>query len=361
MPNALAMDIDNRYKSVLKEAERYHLRHLSELNLRTYFNTLNQEQEKIVDELDDLRKELNSFKEANNPSAVLESKDSIRRLKNRFTEVKDEKKKVWNALQEKILYNRQLVYFKHDWIIKAKEGLIFFLIMFVLGLLYIEFTTPSLSGEIKNQFFWLDTIACGFFLLNFFFELRLSDSWRWYWRTHWIDFITSIPIPTAEVLRLGRTARLLRLIRFLRVLRTLRFVGFIARGLDKYAEVMDVNLMKRSFIYAVMLLLSGGLIIFFIEQDQGAGVSTVSESIWWSFTTLVTGGYGDIHNPQSGLGRALTVILVIAGMILVGVFTATLTSLLVADDAEKIQEIQESQNELREKLDALANRIKNKE
>ena len=42
---------------------------------------------------------------------------------------------------------------------------------------------------------------------------------------------------------------------------------------------------------------------------------------------MVTGGFGDIHNPLSSGGRLLTVLLVIAGMVLIGVFTATLTSI----------------------------------
>ena len=47
---------------------------------------------------------------------------------------------------------------------------------------------------------------------------------------------------------------------------------------------------------------------------------------------MVTGGFADIHNPTSVVGKVLTVMLVIGGMVLVGVFTATLTSVLVRDD-----------------------------
>ena len=63
--------------------------------------------------------------------------------------------------------------------------------------------------------------------------------------------------------------------------------------------------------------------------------------MWWSFTTIVTGGFGDIHNPQSLMGRVLTVLLVITGMILVGVFTATLTSLYVGEESEEMQQMQD--------------------
>ena len=68
-----------------------------------------------------------------------------------------------------------------------------------------------------------------------------------------------------------------------------------------------------------------------MEKVKG-GEGTFIESLWWSFTTLVTGGFADIHNPSTMGGKILTVMLVIGGMVLVGVFTATLTSVLVKDD-----------------------------
>ena len=155
--------------------------------------------------------------------------------------------------------------------------------------------------------------------------------------------------------RAVRVARLLRIARVARFLRVLRVIFFFVRGMDKLTEVMDLKLMKKSFIYGVAVLMVGGVIIFFVEENKGSGVSSLGESIWWSFTTLVTGGFGDLHNPQSSAGRILTVVLVIAGMILVGVFTATLTSLLVVDDdAEKIEQVKV---DLLKRIDELSNQI----
>ena len=70
-------------------------------------------------------------------------------------------------------------------------------------------------------------------------------------------------------------------------------------------------------------------------------MTTVGGGIWWSFTTIVTGGFGDIHNPESLMARILTVLLILTGMILVGVFTATLTSLYVGEESEEMQQMQD--------------------
>ena len=236
-----------------------------------------------------------------------------------------------------------------------------------------DFSVPNLSTETKILFFWLDTGCCVIFLFNFFFELWLADSKRWYWRSHIIDFVTSIPIPSTEVLRVGRAVRLTRLtrifrfariIRFIRLVRVLKFLRmffFIWRGLDHLAEIFDVKLMMKSLIYCLLVLIAGAVIIYYIEGDSGeAGVSNIPESIWWSFTTVVTGGFGDIYNPQTTIGRFLTTALIIAGMILVGVFTATLTTIMV-DDSEEIKglkhEIDEFTREINEKLNTIAQKI----
>jgi voltage-gated potassium channel len=115
--------------------------------------------------------------------------------------------------------------------------------------------------------------------------------------------------------------------------------------MDKLQDAMDVKLMKRSLKWGMGILIVGGLLVFQLEHNlakEGNDVTTVGGGIWWSFTTIVTGGYADIHNPKSLMGRLLTVLLVITGMILVGVFTATLTSLYVGEESEEMQQMQET-------------------
>ena len=75
--------------------------------------------------------------------------------------------------------------------------------------------------------------------------------------------------------------------------------------------------------------------------------------MWWSFTTVVTGGFGDIHIPITIVGRILTVVLIITGMILVGVFTATLTSLYVGEESEELQRYQEDMNARLDRIEVI--------
>ena len=49
------------------------------------------------------------------------------------------------------------------------------------------------------------------------------------------------------------------------------------------------------------------------QPDAAGSVDSFWNGIWWSFTTVITGGFGDIHNPCSAPARVLTVLLVILG------------------------------------------------
>jgi voltage-gated potassium channel len=205
--------------------------------------------------------------------------------------------------------------------------------------------------------FYFDTFCCTIFMADFYIRYRQAEDKQWYWRHHWIDFVTSIPIPplalleNATFVRYGRTLRLVRVIRLFRLGRAFRILFFFWRGMDKLTEVLDIKLMKKSIRGLILAILIGAFIIQYFEGEKDPSVSSLAQSVWWSFTTVVTGGFGDIYNPESGAGRILTVMLIMAGMVVVGVFTATLTSLYVEEGTEELQMMQKT---LEEKFSELA-------
>ena len=105
--------------------------------------------------------------------------------------------------------------------------------------------------------------------------------------------------------------------------------------------MFDVRMMKKSLKLGALVIILGALLMFKIEGEgtDHTGVESVALSLWWSFTTVVTGGFGDIYNPSSFLGQSLTGFLVICGMIFVGVFTATLTSLYVGEETDELNQV----------------------
>ncbi|HEX6385305.1 MAG TPA: ion transporter, partial [Anaerolineae bacterium] len=185
----------------------------------------------------------------------------------------------------------------------------------------------------------VDTVISVFLITEFFLRLSLSEDKGWYFRRYWIDLLASIPFH--QVLSFGPlvpTARLARLLRLLRLGRAMRVLRFAFRGLDKLFQTLQLNLLKRSLVIALALLFFGALSINAVEQGQA--VAGVGESMWWSFATVVTGGFADLYNPSTLPGRAVTVGLVLLGLTVTGIFTASLTSVLVEDESSRIEQNQ---------------------
>lgn len=89
-----------------------------------------------------------------------------------------------------------------------------------------------------------------------------------------------------------------------------------------------------------LLLICGALAI--IDAERGhpeATIHNVGDGLWWAVTTMTTVGYGDTY-PVTTTGRFVAVALMLGGIALLGVVTATLASWLVervaeADDADQ--------------------------
>jgi len=324
-----------------------------------------QQQQKIADQLLILEAKIPKEIEAGNIVAVREIQDQARKMEQEYRSFTEEIQTLLNYKQEKVLKERIINSLGSQSLYRFKEFIITSLVLFVLSLLVYESTNPNLPIKTVKLFFQMDVCCCLIFLINFFYELRLADSKKWYWRTHFIDFISSIPIPDMRLLRSLRGIRVIRLTRFLRFFKFLRFLRFLRvlmifwRGLDQLADMFNVRLLKKSLIYACISLFLGAICFHLLEtvEETGEHPGAVA-SVWWSFATVVTGGFADIHDPQTGGGKILTVILVLVGMVIIGIFTATLTSVMVGDD-DDIEKLRQEINGQFEQLTSRVNEIDN--
>lgn len=282
------------------------------------------------------------------PYAIATAKRLLSKHQVRAEYLVDLKETLDNRYQQRFMETRMAQRVGGPKVLKLIERLILMLIVFVLALLVYDLTAgpdsmrpASLS---THNIFLVDVCCCAIFMSEFLFRLSSADSKRYVWQHHWIDFVTSIPIPgEAQLARFGRFARLARFARLLRLLRFARLFFFLWRGLDKLQDVVDVKVMKKTIRWTVFATFAGALLIYKVEgavglntedASQPNAVGTLGQSIWWSFTTVLTGGFGDIHNPTSVTGQVLTGMLVVIGMVLVGVFTATLTSIFVGERSD---------------------------
>ncbi len=127
------------------------------------------------------------------------------------------------------------------------------------------------------------------------------------------------------------------------ILRPLRLLRLVAL-LSILNRTSARNLRGRVVAFAtggtLLLLLVGGLAITDAERGRpGANIENVGDGLWWAITTMTTVGYGD-RFPVTSTGRFVAVALMVAGIALLGVITATFASWLVqrvSDTAEAEQ------------------------
>jgi voltage-gated potassium channel len=144
-------------------------------------------------------------------------------------------------------------------------------------------------------------------------------------------------------------------------LRPLRLLS-LAMVVDVFQRAVGDSIRGRVIIYtvfgAVIMIYAASLAILDVERNAtGSHITTFGDAIWWSITTVTTVGYGDLA-PVSGAGRVVAVALMMGGITLVGVVTATLASWIVQRVAEEDSANQAATGaqieELREEIRRLA-------
>ena len=172
--------MDKQFKHIYKNIDKIHLHDFTEDVLRDMYQKVCNKKADCISKLKVIKKEIDTCLASNDGTSAIKLKSKSKKIHSKNNDLKDEQENIWKALQEKILKNRLIEKFGSVWLVNFKEVLIMALIIFVLILLFYDLTHPELSIETKRLFYYMDTAACTIFLLNFFYELRLADSKKWY-------------------------------------------------------------------------------------------------------------------------------------------------------------------------------------
>ena len=119
------------------------------------------------------------------------------------------------------------------------------------------------------------------------------------------------------------------LLPFLRPLRLLRVISLGGLAIQKVAIGRQFGIMIKVLITSIFLAYIAAVQITIIERDiEGSNIQTFSDGLWWAVTTVTTVGYGDAF-PITTEGRVLAVGLMLTGISLMGVITASVAAWFV--------------------------------
>lgn len=115
-----------------------------------------------------------------------------------------------------------------------------------------------------------------------------------------------------------------------------------------------LHLIRRGLFYSLglclLILLMGGIGFWWLEP----GIHTLQDGLWLAFTTAATVGYGDLV-PRTHVGRAFSVVVVLLGLAVLSLVTASLAALFVEQEVE--EEEHQMERELMREIHALRRQV----
>jgi voltage-gated potassium channel len=194
-----------------------------------------------------------------------------------------------------------------------------------------------LPAAVGATFETIDYLVWAAFAVEYLVRLYLAPSRRRFFTRHLIDLaVVALPL-----LRPLRALRLLRLLNLSRAGAVLASALRRAREIFTHRGLHFVLLAVLGIVFACSAAELG-----FEQHAHGSTIHNFGDALWWSVVTVTTVGYGDQY-PVSPGGRGVAVVLMLAGIGLIGVLTATVASYFVADKAER------DKAELNERLDRI--------
>jgi len=199
----------------------------------------------------------------------------------------------------------------------------------VIPALLLDDGTSATVHVIATSTNWIVWVA---FCAEFVALLLLAPRKRQFVLQSWFDLLIIVVSPPFPLV--PETWQGLRAARALRLLRLLRAFGFLSIGLKTTRRLLQ----HRRFNYVLLatsgVIVLGALGIYIVERSVNDAITSPGDALWWAISTATTVGYGDIY-PKTAEGRLIAVVLMLTGIGVIGVFTATIASFFMIEEEEE--------------------------
>ena len=180
---------------------------------------------------------------------------------------------------------------------------------FLVAFSYPAFNT-DISDSTQTSLDLIQWISWGAFASDLLYGLSTAKNKK--------SFLLKHPLDIAAVL-----------LPFLRPLRLLRVISFGGLALQKVAMGRQFAITLKVVIASIFIAYVAAIQITISERAvEGSNIKNFGDGIWWAITTVTTVGYGDKF-PTTMEGKFLAVGLMIVGISLMGVITASVAAWFV--------------------------------
>jgi voltage-gated potassium channel len=200
-----------------------------------------------------------------------------------------------------------------------------FLALLVIPVLVVE--DRAASAEVRSAARTLNWVIWLAFAADFLIRWATDRRWR-FLRESWFDLILILLTPPV-------LPESLQGIRALRVLRLVRVGAMVGIGLRSARRAFGPRKFHLVAMFAAATVLLGAAGVFLFEGGENRSIQSFEDAIWWAIVTATTVGYGDV-SPITTEGRVIAVMLMLIGIGVIGVFTATVASHFFAQDEENV-------------------------
>ena len=179
-------------------------------------------------------------------------------------------------------------------------------------------------------------------LVEYLVRLVISPDARGYVKRRWAEPATVV-LPPLQGWRLVGMEKMSLILR---------------EGELRLEAILRHHSLFRVLIAAMATLLLGAwMVLLFEENAKGANIHSYPDALWWAIVTVTTVGYGDRYPVTEG-GRVVAAVLMLVGIGLIGVLTATVASVFIKEhtDANKA-ELKKSHADLGQQLAVISDRL----
>ncbi|MBP9211455.1 MAG: ion transporter [Bacteroidetes bacterium] len=114
-----------------------------------------------------------------------------------------------------------------------------------------------------------------------------------------------------------------------------------AQAVKIAAKTFRANqILQMSLAIFVVINITAGVVYFFEHHNNSEMFTNYGDALWWSVVTVATVGYGDIV-PRTDMGRIFATLTILSGVVLISLFTATISSVFVARKIKESQGLQD--------------------